>query len=279
MTEGRTAGPADDTDPDQAAEAPEAAPDGAANEDTGATADPDADETADETADAEADEADDEEDEEDDAPHSPPRRGVWWPAVAAALVALCLALAAVLVYSSDDDGSSTPGTSSPEAGFARDMAVHHQQAVEMSFLVRDDTGNTEVRRFAYDIINTQANQRGMMLGWLDMWGLDPTSNARPMAWMGGSDSFRAHDGALMPGMATNAQMDQLRKARGRPAEIMFLRLMIAHHKGGISMAQGVLDMSRNKHVDRLATTIVQGQRSEIDAMNQMLRERGAKPVS
>jgi uncharacterized protein (DUF305 family) len=205
---------------------------------------------------------------------SGPRRRVWLPAVIGAVVALCLAVAVVLVYA--DKGSSTPGTNSPEAGFARDMAVHHEQAVEMSFLVRDDTTNKEVRDFAYDIINTQANQRGMMLGWLDLWKLNPTSSAPPMAWMG--DHYRAHDGSLMPGMATNKQMDQLRRARGKAAEILFLRLMIAHHEGGIGMAQGVLDRSHNSHVDRLASSIVQGQRYEVGLMNSMLKERGVAPV-
>ncbi|MHC5908965.1 DUF305 domain-containing protein, partial [Streptomyces sp. S6] len=36
-----------------------------------------------------------------------------------------------------------------DAGFARDMAVHHQQAVEMSYIVRDRTDDEEVRRLAY----------------------------------------------------------------------------------------------------------------------------------
>jgi uncharacterized protein (DUF305 family) len=204
----------------------------------------------------------------------PRRRRVWLPAVVGAVVALCLVVAAVLIHS--DDGDSAPGPNSPEAGFARDMAVHHEQAVEMSFLVRDDTTDKPVRDFAYDIINTQANQRGMMLGWLDLWHLNPTSSAAPMAWMG--DHYKAHDGSLMPGMATNTQMDELRRARGKAAEILFLRLMIAHHKGGIGMAQGLLDRSHNPQVDRLASGIVQSQRAEIDLMNTMLKERGAPPV-
>ncbi len=34
---------------------------------------------------------------------------------------------------------SPPGDGSPEAGFARDMIVHHAQAVEMAEIVRDRT--------------------------------------------------------------------------------------------------------------------------------------------
>ncbi len=64
------------------------------------------------------------------------------------------------------------------------MAVHHQQAVEMSYVVRDRTDDEEVRRLAYDIAQTQANQRGMLLGWLDLWELPKVSADPPMTWMG-----------------------------------------------------------------------------------------------
>lgn len=210
-------------------------------------------------------------------PAAPARRPVWKPAVVAAAVALCLAAALAFLYVTKN--VSTPGDDSPEAGFARDMAVHHQQAVEMSFIVRDRTDDKEVRSLAYDIANTQANQRGMMLGWLGLWDLTPTSGEDPMAWMGGEHAhYKAHDGALMPGMATKTQLDELGDAEGEAAEVLFLRLMIVHHQGGVEMAQGAVDLSDEKQVDRLAQGMVDAQRSEIDLMNDMLEERGAEPV-
>ncbi|MFG3493822.1 DUF305 domain-containing protein [Streptomyces sp. NPDC047928] len=110
-----------------------------------------------------------------------------WAALTAVVLALLFAGAATVATAGGPDGGgvpATPATDSADAGFARDMAVHHQQAVEMSFIVRDRTRDEEVRRLAYDIANTQANQRGMMLGWLDLWGLPKTAPDRePMAWM------------------------------------------------------------------------------------------------
>ncbi|MGW6499753.1 DUF305 domain-containing protein, partial [Nonomuraea angiospora] len=94
---------------------------------------------------------------------------------------LVLALAAFFLFGRD----GTPGDTSPEAGFARDMATHHAQAVDMSFIVRDKGPAKEIRNLAFDIINTQANQRGMFLGWLQQWGLDPATDQKPMAWMSG----------------------------------------------------------------------------------------------
>ncbi|MEY6567015.1 DUF305 domain-containing protein [Streptomyces sp. PGLac3x] len=167
------------------------------------------------------------------------------------------------------------GRSRAGAGFARDMAVHHQQAVEMSFLVRDSTDGEEIRTLAYDIANTQANQRGMMLGWLDLWGLPKVSEEPPMAWMGMRHK-PGKDGALMPGMATRAELDRLRKTEGEAAEILYLRLMTAHHKGGIHMAEGCVSACEVPAEKRLAQGMLDAQQSEIDLMAELLRKRGVR---
>ncbi|MFW6691888.1 DUF305 domain-containing protein [Streptomyces sp. MAR4 CNX-425] len=190
---------------------------------------------------------------------------------------------AVLVTGGDggdgEDAAAVPGNASADAGFARDMAVHHQQAVEMSLIVRDRTDDEDVRRLAYDILNTQANQRGMLLGWLDMWKLPKTTAEPPMSWMGHDMSFEPHDGALMPGMATNTQLDRLRRETGEDAEVLFLTLMTEHHRGGVTMSRMAESAAGTPAVRRLAKTMTLGQRSEIKLMKGMIDERGgtAKP--
>ncbi|RKN05414.1 DUF305 domain-containing protein [Streptomyces radicis] len=180
--------------------------------------------------------------------------------------------------------SSTPDEDSVDVGFARDMSVHHQQAVEMSFLVRDNTDDEDVRLLAFDIINTQANQRGMMLGWLEVWDM-PKSTSTPMEWMPGHsmpdhegmDGMEDMDGAaaLMPGMATDEDIEELTAAEGRAAEVLFLELMIEHHQGGVEMARAAADAASTEEVERLAGGMVEAQASEIDLMNDMLAARGA----
>ncbi|WP_443065429.1 DUF305 domain-containing protein [Streptomyces sp. NBC_00536] len=202
-----------------------------------------------------------------------------------------------------DGAGRPPGVSSPDAGFARDMAVHHQQAVEMSFIVRDRTQDEAVRSLAYDIANTQANQRGMLLGWLDLWGLPKVTPADPpMSWMGGStdsaDSMAGMDmpstdghspdthamggavtkpGALMPGMATKEELAQLGTLQGRDAEVLYLQLMTDHHKGGVAMALGCAKLCRTPAEQKLAQGMAEAQQSELALMADMLHKRGAAP--
>ncbi|MFD4935548.1 DUF305 domain-containing protein [Streptomyces virginiae] len=220
----------------------------------------------------------------------------YWVAGTAVLLALLFAAAATVAAAngggSADSGAATgtaaprtPGLRSADAGFARDMAVHHQQAVEMSFIVRDRTQDEPVRTLAYDIANTQANQRGMLLGWLDLWGLPKVvADEPPMSWMGaagGHGGHAGHDaakpGALMPGMATKEELDQLGAASGRDAEVFFLQLMTDHHKGGVAMAEGCARQCETPVERALAQGMVDAQRSELTLMEDMLRQRGAAP--
>ncbi|WP_230196163.1 DUF305 domain-containing protein [Streptomyces coriariae] len=198
----------------------------------------------------------------------------------AVAVAGVLVAAGAVTYSVAEDGSAdtaAPAADSADAGFARDMAVHHQQAVEMSYIVRDRTTDEDVRRLAYDIAQTQANQRGMLLGWLDLWGLPKVSSKAPMSWMGMGDMADGEDGALMPGMATNTELKKLGTLNGQAAEVLFLQLMTAHHKGGIHMAEGCVDKCTVGVEKRLAQGMVEAQQSEIDLMTDMLKARGTKP--
>ncbi|WP_086560658.1 DUF305 domain-containing protein [Streptomyces africanus] len=194
----------------------------------------------------------------------------------AAATALVAAGAITYAVAGDDGGGQAPSAESADAGFARDMAVHHQQAVEMSYIVRDRTKDEEVRRLAYDIAQTQANQRGMMLGWLDLWGLPKVSSEAPMTWMD-MGMASGKDGALMPGMATNTEMKKLGTLSGKQAEIFYLQLMTDHHKGGIHMAEGCVEKCAVGVEKRLAQGMVDAQQSEIGLMADLLKERGATP--
>jgi uncharacterized protein (DUF305 family) len=176
-------------------------------------------------------------------------------------------------------GEPTPNDGSAEAGFARDMSVHHEQAVQLAFIVRDRTDDPEVRAMAYDIINTQRAQIGMFSGWLQQWDLPITSTAPPMAWtdaphgMDGMGSMQVDSYADMPGMAADADVERLQRAEGVEAERLFLELMIDHHTGGTAMAEAVVPLTDRPEVKYLADTIVKSQQSEITTMEQMLADR------
>ena len=165
-------------------------------------------------------------------------------------------------------GIGAPSDSSPEAGFARDMMVHHAQAVEMAEIVRDKTASEEIRTLAADIALTQQAQIGQMQGWLQVWDLPPTGTEPAMSWMG-----EPHEGR-MPGMASPEEINDLQQASPEEAEALFLQLMVPHHEAAVPMAQAVLKETDRKEVERLAGSIVASQQAEIELMRGLLQRRG-----
>ena len=195
---------------------------------------------------------------------------------AAGLVVVALSVGAGLLIGSRLD---TPRDDSAEAGFARDMATHHAQAVEMSFVARDKSSDHELRTLASDIIVTQSTQRGIFMGWLQQWGLSQASASPRMAWMPGHSHVATDGVVLMHGMASDAERRRLSDAHGVDAEILFLQLMIRHHEGGIVMARAVRALSDRRELLQLAKSIDDGQRAEIAEMRNMLAARGAQPLA
>lgn len=202
---------------------------------------------------------------------------------------MALAIAAMWLLASCAAGLGAPADSSADAGFSRDMQVHHAQAVDMAMTLLESTDDPAMRTLAYDIATTQQQQIGQMYGWLRLWGLTQTGSDPPMAWMSAHGAHAGHDDAgasggatpmptldandLMPGMATPEQMNQLRAARGVAAERLFLTLMITHHQAGVEMAQAAVDLAEQPVVTELAGTMVAGQRNEITLMRALLAER------
>lgn len=199
--------------------------------------------------------------------------------IVAVLLVAVLALAGAFVAGRfTTGGAPTPTTDSAAAGFLRDMQVHHAQAVEMALLVRDRTDDETVRTIAYDMAVTQAGQSGAMYGLLDAWNLPQRSAQPAMAWtelpaLDGSDSGHQMDPDTpggMPGLATDAEVAELEAATGDAAVRLFLKLMIAHHEGGVEMADAVLARTDVPQVVSLAEGIRRAQRAEIDAMTELL---------
>jgi len=234
-------------------------------------------------------------------------------AVALAVAVVIVVLLSLAVGRLTAPNPAPPSTMSAEAGFARDMQEHHNQAVELALIVRDRTDDPDTRLLAYDIATSQSQQSGQMFGWLAEWGL-PQAPAEPsMTWMlrpplgsdighgdsghddsghsdigdgDSSDGDSGHDdsvdgampdlavpGMAMPGMATRERILQLESLSGQAAEVQFLELMIAHHRGGVEMAAAILERSDVNVVRDLASGILSVQESEIALMERMLAER------
>lgn len=173
---------------------------------------------------------------------------------------------------------SRPGEDSIDAGFARDMSIHHAQAVEMGMFAYRLGTTDDIRNLGYDIAASQQWQIGQMQTWLVDWHLSPTSDKRAMAWMPSGMNTLQSDGR-MPGMASDAELKKLKSSTGKDFDILWCQLMLRHHLGGIHMAEVAAKNASSSEVRDAAEKIRVSQSYDISQLTEKLKDLGAQPLS
>jgi len=220
---------------------------------------------------------------------SRPRRQ-WWPVLIGAGLALLLVGAAIglVLGRSAAGGVAVPAADSVDVGFAQDMSVHHEQAVEMAAWERDHTTDPRLEQLAFDIESTQTAQIGRMQGWLESWDAAALPSGGYMGWMAGEAGHSHGSGvagapagkvAVMPGMASEDELKRLRASTGPALDVLFLQLMLRHHEGGAGMMRYAAEHAAQDEVRNLASRMLASQTSESAYLRQLLAERGAQPLA
>lgn len=158
-----------------------------------------------------------------------------------------------------------------DTGFLQDMRLHHEQAITMALVYRSlaSTGtelNPDLQTIALEIHMEQGMETGRFVQLLRLFG-EPESNEsdQVMSWMGHAMPMDS-----MPGMASDADLQKLRDSRGTDADVLFATLMIAHHKGGIDMAEYAVSHAKNPEVIALAKAMVKVQSGEINELERLI---------
>ncbi|MEV7086126.1 DUF305 domain-containing protein [Streptomyces sp. NPDC093085] len=156
--------------------------------------------------------------------------------------------------SPDEVKRATPDSTPNAADFsyAQMMIVHHGQALEMTALVAERASSTQVKRLAARISAAQGPEIEAMEAWLKNHG--------------GAENAHGHDHAAMPGMATDAQLKELAAAKGEAFDDLFLKLMITHHQGAVTMATEAVAEGNNIVIGEMANDVIAQQSVEINRM-------------
>lgn len=166
-----------------------------------------------------------------------------------------------------------PPHSPADVQFMQRMIMHHAQAVEMTALIESHTENKDLRSLGARISRSQDDEIKFMKRWLTGRG-EPLSPSMSMHDMPGMDMSQHH--SLMPGMLTAKQMDALKSAKGKEFDDLFLKGMIQHHNGALTMVKELFDTAgagQDAELFNFATDVESGQRAEIRIMENMLEEK------
>ncbi|PGH51860.1 DUF305 domain-containing protein [Streptomyces sp. Ru87] len=171
---------------------------------------------------------------------------------------------------SAEEAKKAVGDDSPNSAdfrYVRMMIEHHTQALEMTDLAEKHADATATKRLAERIAASQGPEIKALQGWLDL--NEKKEKGQDDASGHGSGHAPGHDHGSMPGMATEQQLEQLSKARGKAFDALFLKLMITHHQGAVTMATELLSEGNNVRVGEMANDVVAQQTAEIGRMRDL----------
>lgn len=158
--------------------------------------------------------------------------------------------------------AGSPARHSPDdVRFMQHMIVHHAQAVLMSGMVEERTGNESIRLLARRIADSQEDEMQLMRRWLSVRG-------EPL-----EDLHAAHGHVAMPGMLGEQQLARLAAATGAAFDRLFVELMIEHHQGALAMVQELFATERggrDVEIFDFASHVDADQRMEIERMRRLL---------
>jgi uncharacterized protein (DUF305 family) len=156
------------------------------------------------------------------------------------------------------------------------MIGHHAQALAMVALIPSRTNRPDIRALGERIRVSQQDEISLMKQWLrdrhqeipstSMSHGDASAHSMQMPGMSMSDT-------LMPGMLTAQQISELTNAKGAEFEALFLKDMIQHHGGALTMVARLLNTTgagQEPEVFRFAAEVDTDQRAEIARMSALL---------
>jgi uncharacterized protein (DUF305 family) len=184
----------------------------------------------------------------------------------ATIVLGAVAVAATLAGCSNEDHNDA------DVEFATAMVEHHAQAIQMAnFTIGRDGIDPRIAELAEEIRISQTAEIDEMAELLRGWGEDVPetgfatgdSHSHDMEADGG-------DHADMPGMMSAADMEELAGAQGNAFAGMWMRMMIAHHEGALTMIDEVQDDGEHEGLRGLAEEMESAQRTEIGDLERWL---------
>lgn len=165
---------------------------------------------------------------------------------------------------SADELAALPGVTFTDAdiAFMSGMIHHHAQAIDMVDLMEGRTTNEQMLTLGERIAISQADEIESMRAWLQARGEEPPADGHGHM-------------AMMPGMLSPEQMQELEAAQGQEFDVLFLRYMIQHHEGALVMVRELMaspGAAQEAEVFAFASDVEADQQMEIERMGAMLRE-------
>src|ERR1700752_226721 len=160
-----------------------------------------------------------------------------------------------------------------DVAFMQGMIYHHTQALLIAGWAPARAASADVQTLCARIIVGQKDEIVIMAQWLAERH-EPVPHPEPEHMMHGMADH------MMPGMLTADQLTKLERARGPEFDELFLRFMIQHHEGAITMVNELFGKGAGEEnpVYKIASGVFADQTTEIERMQRMLADKMFGPL-
>lgn len=156
---------------------------------------------------------------------------------------------------------SSPGAADAhiDLQFIDTMIAHHQGAVDMAKMAVLQGEDQQLKKFNEGVVESQEREITQMKRWRDEWFKD----AKPAINM---DFPGMHEGMK------DMDMKKLGALNGKAFDIEYVKQMIPHHEGALTMSKELNAKTERSELKQLGDAIIKAQTEEIEQMKKWLEE-------
>lgn len=167
------------------------------------------------------------------------------------LLALAVALTGCGGGNSNSTNTSGNASATPaDRAFIAEMIPHHQMAIDMAKMAKDNGEHAEIKSLASDVIKAQQSEITQLKS------ID--AKLRKAGVKKGDLGVPASKSGM------NMKMSDLQGAK--PFDKKFIDMMVPHHQGAITMAKAELAKGKDPSLRDIANKIISAQQAEVTKM-------------
>jgi uncharacterized protein (DUF305 family) len=156
----------------------------------------------------------------------------------------------------EKDTQPTASTAPYDLQFIDTMVEHHRQEIELARLVDKQATMPELKAVASHLIRDDGDELARLTAFRAMW-------------------YGSRDKAVNPSLPgvkqstlTPDELNRMKNLTGAQLDRTFIDHMIAHHRGGIALAEDAQQNASRQELKTLADEIVREETGEIDQLQQ-----------
>lgn len=157
------------------------------------------------------------------------------------------------------ESSTAPASAEYDLQFIDTMTKHHQTAVMMSETAVQKAFDAKVKEFARKVVADQKKENEQLAAWRQQWY---------------ANAADAHNMQLPGASAMNMDMSHMQTSSGHAFDMMFVDMMIPHHKGAIEMSRDALQKAQRQELKDFAQETIDKQEKEITELEAWKKSMG-----